>query len=154
MLPDVQAIHNRPPEWRTAGVLDRTAFESTTDNEVIETALAPGGQFNLQWRPIVSVGQVDQTLTANSAAVLDIQEDSVRLVWRAHFALRQSERESFTLMLPEQFLVEQVMGDNVRGWRSTLENERQRIDITLLQPATKSESVTTMPARPRTLSAP
>ncbi len=129
-------------ELHVRGISDRTTFESQQDNETIETAVRRDGQFSLRWRPAISIGQVDQTLTATSAAVVDIQEDALRANWRLQFALRQSQRESFTLLVPSDYLIEEVNGDNVRGWRSVTELDRQRVEVTLLRPATNSEALT------------
>ncbi len=37
-------------ELRLTGVVDRTLFETRQANEQLETALAPDGQFRLEWR--------------------------------------------------------------------------------------------------------
>lgn len=123
-------------------VRDRASYETTQPGETIETVLGDGGLLDLRWRPIVAVGQVDRTLTASSQAVFDIQEDVLRLLWRADISLRQSQRESFTLVVPRDYLVEAVIGDNVRGWKTNVGSDNQQIDVTLLNPATSNESLT------------
>ncbi len=76
----------------------------------------PAGQMNIQWRPKVGEGQVDQSLTADSTAVLDVREDGLRLHWQMKLDFRRGQREVFTLRLPKDYLVERVTGTNVRGW--------------------------------------
>lgn len=104
--------------------------------------LPSSGVFSLQWRPAVTAGQVDQTLTARSIGVLDIQEDGVRLAWQLELQTRNNQRETFTFVAPKDYLVERVSGDNVRGWQSKLTGDEQQIDVTLLKAATGAETIT------------
>lgn len=129
-------------EVRVSGVHDRSAYETEQENETIETALSADGSFNLQWRPKVAAGQVDQSLTAQSTAVLDVQEDGVRLTWQVEFESRNSQRETFTLVVPAGYLVEKVIGDNVRGWQARDADDAQQVDITLLKAVTGKERIT------------
>lgn len=129
-------------EVRLANVLDRRAYETTKANETIESALAAGGQVNIQWRPKVGEGQVDQSLTAESTAVLDVREDGLRLHWQMKLDFRRGQREVFTLRLPKDYLVERVTGTNVRGWEvKALEQAatEQELHITLLKAARDRE---------------
>jgi hypothetical protein len=129
-------------EVRLAGTLDRASFETTQANESIATALPSDGEFSLQWRPTVAAGQVDQTLTARSTGVLDIQEDGIRLAWQLELQTRNNQRETFTFVVPQDYLVERVSGDNVRGWQSRTNGNEQQIDVTLLKAATGTETIT------------
>ncbi len=129
-------------EVRLAGTLDRASFETTQLNESIATALPADGEFSLQWRPAVAAGQVDQTLTARSTGVLDVQEDGVRLAWQLELQTRNNQRETFTFVVPQEYLVERVSGDNVRGWQSRSNGNEQQIDVTLLKAATGTETIT------------
>ena len=52
------------------------------ERQVIETALSTDGRIGVQWRPKVAEAEVDQSLTAQSTAVLDVQEDGLRLSWQ------------------------------------------------------------------------
>jgi hypothetical protein len=103
-------------EVRQQGLADRATFETKADNERIETSLGTGGLVDLQWRAKVTEGQVDQSLTARSTAVLDVREDSLRLVWQVNLEFGRAFRDSFTFAVPADYLVEQVTGDNIRGW--------------------------------------
>lgn len=129
-------------EVRISGTLDRANFETTEANESVATALPSNGAFSLQWRPAVAAGQVDQTLTARSIGVLDIQEDGMRLAWQLELQTRNNQRETFTFTAPKDYLVERVSGDNVRGWQSKLNGDEQQIDVTLLKAATGTETIT------------
>lgn len=126
-------------EVRLAGVSDRTNYLTTEANQTVETALSPDGRIAIQWRPKVSEGVVDQSLTAQSAALLDVQEDGLGLVWRVALEFRRTERESFRLSLPPDYMVTQVTGGNVRGWEVSPAEARQQLDITLLKPAKDQE---------------
>ena len=81
-------------EIRQQGLADRATWETTEENETIETALTDG-QINLQWRDKVSEGQVDQSLTAKSTAVLDVREDSLHLVWQVRLEFGRAFRDDW-----------------------------------------------------------
>jgi len=129
-------------ELRFIELNDRAEVVTDHPAQVIDTAISAGGMVALRWRPKVGVGQVDRSLTADSDAVFDIREDGEHLAWRARLAFRQGQRESFTFHLPAGYLVEEVTGENVRGWTVREHGERQQLDVTLLKPATKAETVT------------
>jgi len=129
-------------ELRLTGVADRAEHETTANDQQIVTALPAGGELNLQWRPKVAEGQVDRSLTADSEAVLDVQEDGLRLAWRLHLQFPRTRRDTFSILLPSQFLVERVTGDNVRGWELQEDQERRRLDVTLLKEAVDAETIT------------
>jgi hypothetical protein len=94
----------------------------------------------LQWRPKVGAGDVDQSLTVSSSAIFDIQEDGLRMAWQLDFKFR-TQRETFTLQLPTDYLVEKVTGDNVQGWTRKLLEDAQQLDVTLLKATTGSEKM-------------
>ncbi|MBE3070981.1 MAG: hypothetical protein IMZ66_12165, partial [Planctomycetes bacterium] len=127
-------------EVRLGGVPDRPAYETKAAGETIQTALGAAGAVSIQWRPKVGEGQVDQTLTADSSAVLDVQEDSLRLVWSLHLEFRRGERDFFTVEVPQGYTVEKVEGTNVRGWELKAAGDRQELTVTLLKRAKGSES--------------
>ena len=112
-------------------------------DEIIRTALGADGAVSIQWRPKVAEGQVDRTLTAASAAVLDVQEDGLRLAWRLDLEFRRSQRERFDVGVPAEFLLEKVEGNNVRGWeiRKTRPGAEGR-ESRLLQAAKDHEQLT------------
>jgi len=129
-------------EVRLGGVPDRASYDTKAAGQTIETALGAGGSVSIQWRPKVSEGQLDRTLTAVSKAVLDVQEDSLRLVWSLHLEFRHGERDFFTVEVPSGYTVEKVKGTNVRGWEAKPAGDRQAVTVTLLKPAKASEDFT------------
>ncbi len=129
-------------EVRLGGVPDRASYDTKAAGQTIETALGAGGSVSIQWRPKVSEGQLDRTLTAGSKAVLDVQEDSLRLVWSLHLEFRRGERDFFTVEVPGGYTVEKVEGTNIRGWEAKQAGERQEVTVTLLKPAKGSEDFT------------
>jgi hypothetical protein len=134
-------------EVRLSHVPDRLPQETERANEKIETALGPGGTISVQWRPKVAEGLVDQSLSAHSTAMLDVQEDGLRMGWQLSLEFRRSQRESFRLTIPGNCLVENIEGGNVRGWESRAVDGRQRVDVALLKPARDGESFVVWLAR-------
>ncbi len=124
-------------EVRLSGVVDRTSFETTEPQERIDTALTPDGAFQIEWRPKVGQATVDRSLTVESEVVLDVQEDGLRLAWAMQLKFPLSQRDRFTVQLPDAYVVEQVEGDNVRGWKA----EEGRLEITLLKTARDAQSL-------------
>ena len=89
-------------------------------------------------------GQVDRGLTAQSTAVVDVQEDGLRAVWDVALEFRRNTREQFQFSVPKDFLVEKVTGSNVRGWevrKAGQAGKDQTVEITLLKPAKDRERV-------------
>jgi hypothetical protein len=129
-------------EVRLSGLPDRRSVETAKPNETIATALGPDGALRIQWRPRVNMDQIDHTLKARSDAVLSVQEDGLRLAWQVDLEFGRSQRETFTVTVPQDYLVEKVAGDNVRGWEVRAEGANQRLEVTLLRPATDHESFT------------
>jgi len=126
-------------EVRLGELTDRRSYDLDKPDQRIETALGLSGRIHLQWRPKVGEGEVDRSLTAQSSAVLDVQEDGLRVVWQTTLAFRRGQRESFTFYVPPDYLVEKVEGGNVRGWEVRKEEKRQVVEVTLLKPAKESE---------------
>ena len=129
-------------EVRLGQVVDRKSYDTKQPNQKIETALGPGGSLGLEWRPKVAEGEVDHSLTANSTAVLDIQEDGLRLTWNLSLQFRRSLHEVFQVQLPPDYLLEKVAGTNVRGWEIEAAGESQIVDVSLLKAAKDSEQFT------------
>jgi hypothetical protein len=129
-------------EVRQMSLPDKATFETSKDNERIETALSENGALELQWRPKIAEGQVDQALTTKSTALFDVREDALRLVWQLQLEFGRGTRDAFTFTAPADYLVEQVLGENVRGWTAKAGERGQRIEVTLLKAATGSETVT------------
>ncbi|HPM81645.1 MAG TPA: hypothetical protein PLF81_13145 [Candidatus Anammoximicrobium sp.] len=129
-------------EVRLAGLADRGEYETAADNQQIATALNADGTLNLQWRPKVAEGQVDRSLTVASEAVLDVQEDGLRLVWQLNLEFPRSRRDRFDVLVPAGYLVEKVLGDNVRTWDLKQADNLQRLNVTLLKETADRERVT------------
>ncbi len=138
-------------EVRLGGVVDRSSYETEVENQRIETAIAYGQPLSIQWQPKVGEGEVDRSLTVISDAVLDLREDGVRLVWQLGLEFPRSQRESFTIAVPEGYLVERVTGDNVRGWERREDAAGTRIEVTLLKAVGGGETIVVQLARHQSL---
>ena len=128
-----------------SGTFDRGNFETKAANEKIETTLSSGGgggSLDLQWRPKVAIGQIDQSLTAHSTGVLDVREDALRVTWIAELSFGRGTRDQFEFSLPLGYSIEQVVGENLRGWQVKPDAARQLVGVTLLKPATGAEKFT------------
>jgi len=128
---------------RLGNVVDRKIYQTSRPDEQIRTALGAGGAIRIDWRPKVGRGHTDPDLKVESTAVLDVQEDGLRLVWGLGLQFPRSQRESFSLRIPKGYLVEKVTGVNVRGWRvSGDDNQNTRtLDVTLLKAARDHELI-------------
>jgi hypothetical protein len=129
-------------ELRLGQPADRRSHETQKADETVRTALGPGGELDLQWRAQVAEGQVDRGLTAQSTAVFDVREDGLRLTWQLKLEFPRSQRERFTVSAPKEYLVEKVVGANVRGWEPRQAEKEQTVEISLLQPAKDREQFT------------
>ena len=123
-------------------VADRSTLKTEKASERLETALGPEGILHLQWRPSVAEGVVDHSLTAKSNALLDVQEDGVRLAWSTALEFRRSQHEQFSVRVPSEYVVERVEGTNVRGWELEQQNGDSKVTITLLKAAEGREQLT------------
>ena len=124
-----------------SGVPDRSLYKTAQAGETIQTTLAANGKLDLKWRPRIGEGEVDRTLTVESDAVLDIQEDRTALAWKMRLAFRRGEREFFSVRLPSDYRVEKVVGANVRGWDVEDGSERT-LRVRLLQRTKEQETFT------------
>ena len=130
-----------PTEIRLNSDADRRSIESS-QAEQIETVLNRNGQLDLQWKPQSENQVVDQTLTVDSDAVFDVREDGIRLNWNLVFNFRGAERTIFRVRVPSDMLVEQVLGDNIRSWNVSQNDDQKFLDVTLLGAAKQRESFT------------
>lgn len=144
----VELSFERPgTEVRLGNPLDLRKFESKTENETLQTTLAPTGAFLWQWREKISEGEVDHSLTANSEAVFDIQEDGFQLIWNISLSLQKGRYESFRFRIPHGYTICSVDGPNVRGWMpvesadSTDTATDVLIDVELLKQADAQENI-------------
>ncbi len=126
--------------WSIAG---KTHNQTTdADAQTIESVLGPGGTLDLSWRPMVSAGSIDQALTGNSTAVVDLREDGIRVVWQIGFEFGQTERGLFQLEVPRDYLVEKVDGGNVRGWDLDNQAGQNLLNVELLKSVKQREQFT------------
>ncbi len=122
---------------------DATLNEVTeSDHQVLETALPAGGQLDVTWRGSIAPGSVDQALTATSAGLIDVREDGIRVVWQVSLTFGQTERGTFTLEIPTDYLVEKVDGKNVRGWETQQVGETTQLTVELLKAVKQNEEMT------------
>ena len=128
-------------EVRLGGVLDRRTYETKAAGEAIHTAIGADGTISVQWRPKVTEGQTDQTLTADSVASLEVREDQLSLRWTLKLEFRHGERDFFTVDVPPGYLVEKVEGQNVRGWelKPAAAGGAQQLEVMLLKRAKETE---------------
>ena len=136
-------------EIRMPAAADRKNYETTKNNETIETVLAAGGLLQIEWRPTVAEGAIDRTLTANSQAVFDVREDGLFLMWQLRVDFGRTLRESFTITVPKDYLIERIVGDNVRNWQAKTVDDAQQVEITLLKASQGQQSVTIQLAQHR-----
>ncbi len=127
-------------ELKLGAVADRSSYETEQANEKIETAIGADGRIDIRWRPIVAEGQVDESLKAQSDALLDVREEGLRLVWRLGLTFPSGQRERFTVTVPPEYLVEDIRGANVQGWELT-DAARQTVEVTLLKAAEGNEEL-------------
>jgi len=128
---------NETTEVRLNSDSDRRSIEAKPDQQ-IKTVLSADGSLRLQWKPSTAAAQtIEQSLTVQSEAVFDVREDGLRLTWRADLEFKGSERDVFTLNLPDGFLVEKVSGENIRAWDVS---GASRLNLTTLSPAKDKES--------------
>ncbi len=128
-------------ELKLAGVVDRTEFRSQADETIFSTSIARDGSFGIQWRPRISEASVDQGLSAESQATINIREDAIRMSWKTNLTFRRGRRESLTFEIPTNYFVEEVLGSNVRGWTIRDSEEKRFVDVELLGTAQDSESL-------------
>ena len=121
-------------ELRFGQLVDRRKYDTAKPDETIRTALGAGGALGLAWRPAVAEGQIDRSLSAVSAAVFDVEEDGLRLVWRLDLEFRRGQRDRFTANLPAGYLLERVEGNNVRGWEIRKTDRGQTVEVALSSP--------------------
>ncbi len=117
--------------------------ETTTHNQqTIDATLGAGGRFEVTWRARITPGSVDQALTTTSLAVVDVREDGLHVTWRLDFSFGQTDRSTFRVEVPRDYLVELVEGKNVRGWDLATESEHSFLTVELLKAVKQSEQFT------------
>ncbi len=134
-------------EVRFTGGMDRSVHETIQANEKIETVVATDGRLSIQWRDKISEAIVDQALTVQARSVFDIQEDSLKFAWNGTFDFRRGRRESFTLLVPSDYLIEKVVGNNIRGWTTKTNGSKQQLDVELLKAVAERETFSVLMSR-------
>ncbi|MFO7906615.1 MAG: hypothetical protein R6U98_28420 [Pirellulaceae bacterium] len=124
--------------------LKKTVLTETIDaaGQVLPLTLRENGLWDVTWRAQVSPGSSDQALTATSAALVDVREDGLRVVWQVELNFGQTERGVFRLDVPSDYLVEDVEGSNVRGWDSSRDGDRTLLNVELLKAVKQQETIT------------
>ncbi len=128
-------------EVRLTGMADRATHETSEKDGAIETALPANGRVAWQWRAKIAEAAVDQGLSVDAKAVFDIQEDGLRLSWQGNFEFRRGRRESFSLLVPADYLVQKVLGSNIRGWNVQRVGEAQQLTVDLLTAVAERETL-------------
>ncbi len=128
-------------EVRLAGGLDRSNFETELDQQQIQTSLGSDGLLSISWRDKITEATIDQGLSVQARSVFDIQEDAIKLAWHGQFEFRRGRRDSFTLQIPRDYIVEKVVGPNIRGWTLKPQDATQQLDIELLKETTDRETL-------------
>lgn len=134
-------------ELRQTTLADRATWETERAEQTIRWGMPAAGSLDFQWRAKVAAAMIDEALTAQSAAVFDVREDGLRLHCQLRLEFGRSQRDSFTLLAPRDYLLETVQGENVRGWTRTVDEEAQRIEVSLLKAASGTERIAVVLSR-------
>ena len=133
-------------EFRAENNLDPLKWTSEQAGQSLETVPGEEGGIRWQWRPRVSEGEVDRSLTVQSEVFFDVQEDGLAVDWDLDLNFRGGRYDQFRLRLPEDYLVASIEGANVRGWETVEQSDSEArgvlVDVELLQPSTSGESFT------------
>ncbi|MEZ6087613.1 MAG: hypothetical protein R3C05_06230 [Pirellulaceae bacterium] len=89
-------IPDAATEVRLSGVHGRRSFETEKPEASQSVALAADGKVSFQWRPRVALGQVDESLTVESDALIDLREEGPQVIWNMSLEFPRSRRGSFT----------------------------------------------------------
>jgi hypothetical protein len=129
----MEVLRNVAGEW--------SSHVSAGDGEELAVPLGRSGHLRLQWRPKTGEAVADPTLTAESRMVFTLREDQVRLSWHVALSFRRGQREVFSFAVPSDYVVENVTGENVRGWHVQKTDTGQTVTVTALKAAVKSENL-------------
>jgi hypothetical protein len=129
----MEVLRNVAGEW--------SSHVSARAGEELAVPLGIGGRLRLQWRPKTGEAVVDPTLTAESRMVFTLREDQIRLSWHVALSFRRGQREVFSFAVPSDYVVENVTGENVRGWHVQKTDTGQTVTVTALKAAVKGESL-------------
>lgn len=126
---------------------DRDDRRTEADNQTIATALAEDGWVDWQWRANVGGGIDRRSLTVNSEALLDVRYDGLFLDWQLDLQSARGQRVAFLVNLPAGYLLEDVSGDNLRGWNVVQQGDDPQVEVSLLAESRDSERLTLHLAR-------
>ncbi len=142
-------VPKRSTEVKLIGFVDRESYETLVDGEKIITTLGNDGQMAIQWRERITQTAIEPGLSITANSVFDVQEDSLKLAWNGTFEFRSGARETFTLLVPKEYLIEKVVGPNIRGWstRPSADATRLQLDVELLKAAEGRESFSIFSSR-------
>ncbi len=118
--------------------------ETSQPNQKVSASLGAAGGLEIHWRPKVAQSIADQTMSVSSESIMDIQEDGVRYLWHGKFDFPRARRSALSFDVPKDFMVERVVGSNIRGWLAKQDESGQRVEVQLLQAATDSEKITVL----------
>ncbi|GAB6186178.1 hypothetical protein [Thermopirellula anaerolimosa] len=107
----------------------------------VEGTLLPPGALSLQWRPQVFEAVVDPSLAVQSFVVVDVREENLLCHWAATLRFRQGERRSFEFLVPKDWGIEQVEGENVKSWDMKEAEGERRVAVMLLAAARGEERI-------------
>ncbi len=96
---------------------------TTRDDTTISTVVGEQGLIHLQWRPRAVASVVDRSLSVLTHGDFDLSESGLRLKWKIEFENRRDNRPSLAVAIPSGYEVEKVLGDQVRSWSITSDNE-------------------------------
>ncbi|MDR1923809.1 MAG: hypothetical protein LBQ66_05500, partial [Planctomycetaceae bacterium] len=150
----------------TGNQLDLRKWSSGKDaageKKSITTSLEPDGHFAWRWRSAISEGQVDRSLEVDSTIRFDLQDDAAWIIWKPTFKISHGKWDFFRLQIPKKYTIAEIVGENLRGWNivedagntgntdnaenadntdNTKKNDVQIINIELLKPAEKVETI-------------
>ena len=140
-------VSEKDTEVRFVDSVDQAAHEITTTQQEIHSVLGNDGAFAVQWRTKVAQSVADQSMSVVSQSIFDIQEDSLRWLWHGEFEFRRARRENFSINVPAEYVVEKVLGSNIRSWQAKPDGNSQRVEIQLLQAVADAENCTMVLAR-------
>ncbi len=141
-------------EVRFRHLPDRKTRQTTKPDQRIETTTAANGRFHTQWRPRISRAKTEHALTVESNATFEVRQESLQLAWHLQLTFRDGERDDFDLSIPDDYRIESVTGENVRGWDVSETDDKRRLAVRLLKPGSNSEAFTVRAWRPHKIVAP
>ncbi|QDV24369.1 hypothetical protein [Aureliella helgolandensis] len=145
-------LHITAPEPHT-----EISFEPPTDplhaqtapgETTFEYAIPVDGRLAFRWRSKMDSIRVEHGINVQSTSIFDVSEDRVRLAWEAALEFPGSRLEALTFVIPGEYRIEQVLGQNIRDWSVRNTDSLQTLEIALLKAAVESESVTIVATRP------